>query len=335
MKRTLLLLVALAACTGAAGWWWVNRDPNAAAWQGYVDAECVRVSPTLTGRVVSIAVARGDQVAEGAPLFVQDDADDKAARDAAAGKLAENQARLDNLQTRSRDTEIAQARADLADLIATRDRTAKDLARNTELLKTGAASRQLVDQQQAELASASARADAANAKLQQMLSPTGRQYEIAAQSAMVEQARAALAQTDWQFNQRHVVSPVTALVADTYARAGETINAGVPVVQLLPPENILVRFFVPETALATMHLGDRLAIHCDGCSADLTVTITFIAPQPEYTPPVIYSETNREKLVYLIEAHPSPRQALQLKPGQPVDVLPLPLREGVGGGARS
>lgn len=320
MKRTVLVVILLLACIGVAGWWWVNRDPAAAAWQGYVDAEYVRVSPTLAGRIVSVAVVRGDQVAAGAPLFAQDDADDKAARDAATGKLTQMQAQLENLQTRSRDTEIAQARADLADLIATRDRTAKDLARNTELLKSGAASRQLVDQQQADLASATARAEAANAKLQQMLSPTGREYEIAAQNAMVEQARAALAQADWQFNQRHVVSPVTALVADTYARPGETINAGVPVVQLLPPENILVRFFVPETELATMHLGDRLAIHCDGCTTDLTATITFIAPQPEYTPPVIYSETNREKLVYLIEAHPSPQQAVQLKPGQPVDV---------------
>jgi HlyD family secretion protein len=110
------------------------------------------------------------------------------------------------------------------------------------------------------------------------------------------------------------------LVNDTYARPGETINAGVPVVSLLPPQNILVRFFVPETELATLHVGDRLAIGCDACAAGLIATVTFIAPQPEYTPPVIYSETNREKLVYLIEAHPPPDQAVQLKPGQPVDV---------------
>ncbi len=340
MKRILFLLVLLAAGTGAAAWWWLNRDPNAGAWQGYVDAEYVRVSPTLTGRIVSLAVNRGAQVAAGAPLFAQDDADDKAARDAAAGKLAQMQAQLDNLQTRSRDTEIAQARADLADQVATRDRTAKDLARNEELLKTGAASRQLVDQQRADLASSSARAEAASAKLQQMMSPTGREYEIAAQSAMVAQARAALAQADWQFSQRHIVSPVSGLVADTYALSGETINAGVPVVELLPPQNILVRFFVPETELARLHLGDRLTIHCDSCAADLTAAVTFIAPQPEYTPPVIYSETNREKLVYLIEAHPSPQQATQLKPGQPVDVRvqsppPPPAGGGVAGGVRS
>jgi HlyD family secretion protein len=259
-------------------------------------------------------------VAVGAALFTQDDADDVAARDAAAGKLAETEARLANLEMRSRDTEIAQARADLADIVATRDRIAKDLARNEELLRTGAASRQTVDQQRADLSSAIARAEAATAKLTQMQSPTGRAYEIAAQRAMVAQARAGLAQAEWQVTQRHVTAPVAALVSDTYARRGETINAGVPVISLLPPQNILVRFFVPETELATLHAGDRLTIGCDACATGLTATVTFISPQPEYTPPVIYSESNREKLVYLIEAHPPPDQAVQLKPGQPVDV---------------
>ena len=319
-SRGVLAVALLAAGAGAAGWWWLNRATDPPAWQGYADAEYVRVSPTLTGRIVGIAVARGDQVTAGAPLFTQDDADDKAARDAAAGKLAEAKARLDNLQTASRDTEIAQARADLADQTATRDRMAKDLVRNEELLRTGAASRQTVDQQRADLSSAVARVEAANAKLEQMRSPTGRQYEIAAQNAMVEQARAALAQAEWQLDQRHVTTPVAALVSDTYARPGETINAGVPVVSLLPPQNILVRFFVPETDLASIHVGEKLAIGCDGCAPGLTATVSFIAPQPEYTPPVIYSESNRDKLVYLVEAHPPPDQAVRFKPGQPVDV---------------
>jgi HlyD family secretion protein len=319
MKRT-LLVVGLLTVAGVAGWWWLHRATDPAAWQGYVDAEYVRVSPTLTGRVTGIAVARGDQVAAGAPLFTQDDADDVAARDAAAGRLAEARARLTNLETRMRDTEIAQARADLADLVATRDRIAKDLARNEELLRTAAASRQTVDQQRADLSSAIAHVEAATAKLAQMESPTGREYEIAAQRAMVAQAQAGLTQAQWQVDQRHVTAPIAALVNDTYARPGETINAGVPVVSLLPPQNILVRFFVPETELATLHTGDRLTIGCDACAAGLIATVTFIAPQPEYTPPVIYSETNREKLVYLIEAHPPVDQAVQLKPGQPVDV---------------
>src|ERR1700729_1441023 len=102
MKRALLAVVVLGAGAGAAGWWWLNHTSAPASWQGYVDAEYVRVSPTLTGRITSLAVARGGQVGAGAPLFSQDDVDDVGARDAAAGKLAETQARLTNLETRSR-----------------------------------------------------------------------------------------------------------------------------------------------------------------------------------------------------------------------------------------
>ena len=85
----------------------MSRASAPASWQGYVEAEYVRVSPTLTGRIVSLAVARGDQVAAGAPLFTQDDADDKAARDAAAGKLAEARRGSPTCRRASRDTEIA------------------------------------------------------------------------------------------------------------------------------------------------------------------------------------------------------------------------------------
>jgi HlyD family secretion protein len=323
MKPAALAAAVLIAVAGAAAAWWMqSRPPAAPVWQGYIDADYVRVSPTLTGRLVSLSVSRGAHVAAGAPLFAQDDTDDVAARDAAAGRLAEAQARLDNLSSASRETEIAQAQADLNDATSTRDRIAKDLMRNEQLLRSGTASRQTVDQQRAELASAVAKANAARARLEQMQSPTGRQYEIAAQRAVMEQARAALAQAEWQVLQRHIAAPAAGLVADTFARPGETIAAGTPVVSLLPPQNILVRFFAPETALARLHVGQAVRIGCDGCAPGLTATIGFIAPQPEYTPPVIYSEDSRSKLVYLVEAHPPADTAERLKPGQPVSVRP-------------
>ncbi len=324
MNRALLLVVVLAALGVAGGLWWQSYDAPPPGWQGYVDADYVRVGPTLAGQLVSLSVQRGDAVAAGAPLFAQDDTDDLAARNQAAATLAEAQARLVNLETAGRETEIAQAQADLVDMRATRDRIAKDLARNRELLRTGAATQQTVDQQSADLDSAIAHVKASEAKLEQIQESTGRQYEIAAQRAVVAEQRAALAQAEWRLAQRHVIAPAAARVADTYALPGEMMEAGASVVELLPPGNILVRFFVPETALATIHADERLAIACDSCAPDLTARISFIAPQPEYTPPVIYSEAAREKLVYLVEARPDPAQAATLKPGQPVSVRVAP-----------
>ena len=126
----------------------------------------------------------------------------------------------------------------------------------------------------------------------------------------------------WRLDQRHVASPADGVVADVLARPGETMPAGGPVVSLLPPGNIFVRFFVPEPRLAHVHLGDRSRCDCDNCPADLVGTISFIAPQAEYTPPVIYSEASRAKLVYMVEARPSREQAMLINPGQPVAVRP-------------
>src|SRR5206468_12958485 len=100
-------------------------------------------------------------------------------------------------------------------------------------------------------------------------------------SAAVEAARAAVEMAQWRLDQRRVRAPVHGRVADVLARAGETVGAGAPVVSLLPPENILIRFFVPEPALATVHRGDTVALRCDSCAADLTATISFVSPQAE------------------------------------------------------
>ena len=324
MRRVLLPLIVLAIAAAGGAWWWQSRADGPQGWQGYVDADYVRVSPTLSGQLVTLSIHRGEQVAAGTPLFAQDDTNDCAAREQAAATLTEARNRLLNLQKASRETEIAQAKADLADMIATRDMIARDLARNQVLLHSGAATQQTVDQQNAQLSSASAHVDAAQAKLKQMQDPTGREFEIAAQQAAVKEQEAILAQADWRLAQRHVTAPMAAEVADTYAVPGEMLDAGTPVVELLPPGNILVRFFVPETALASIHMGEHLVIGCDNCGAGLAANVTFIAPQPEYTPPVIYSEQTRDKLVYLIEAHPALAQATKLKPGQPVTVQAAP-----------
>jgi HlyD family secretion protein len=128
----------------------------------------------------------------------------------------------------------------------------------------------------------------------------------------------------WRIDQRHVTAPTAGVVADVLARPGETIPAGGSVVSLLPPENIFVRFFVPEPRLAEVHSGDKVTLLCDRCPADFSATVSFISPQAEFTPPVIYSESSRSKLVYMVEARPPRERAPLINPGQPIAVRPLP-----------
>ena len=325
MPRLLLRgLGVLAVLVGIGAWWWqAHRPPPPLAWQGYADADYVKIGPTQPGLLMEVAVGRGDEVQAGAPLFVQDETDDKAARDQAARQLSQAQAQLANLQSGGKPTEILQAEANLRDAQATAIRAAADLTRDEALLRNGNSTRQTVDQRHADDLSARAKVASAEAALAQAQAPMGRAGEIKGQEQAVEAAQSALAMAQWRLDQRRVTAPTTGRIADVLARPGETMAAGAPVVSLLPPGNILIRFFVAEADLAGLHKGDRVAFSCDGCAKNLEGSVSFVSPQAEYTPPFIYSETSRAKLVYLIEARPKPDQATRVNPGQPIDVRPI------------
>ncbi len=135
-----------------------------------------------------------------------------------------------------------------------------------------------------------------------------------------EEIDAQLTQSRWVLAQKTVTAPAAGVVEDVYYRVGEQVAAGGPVLSLLPPQNRKLRFFVPQSELERVKVGTHVSVHCDGCASDFEATVRFIAPQAEYTPPVIYSGTARQKLVFLVEAWPGDADALKLKPGQPVEV---------------
>ncbi len=322
MTRNARFAIAAAALAAVAGlWWWLaHSGAGPQSWQGYVDADYVKVAPTQQGLLMSVAVARGDEVKAGALLFTQDETPDRATRDEAARQLDEARQKLANLEAGGKETEIAEATANLNDARATLVQAEADYRRGQKLLPDRAVSLQSVERLGAARQSAEARVHALEATLAKLQGPLGRQDEIKAQRYAVERARAALDLADWRLGQRRVSAPAGGRIADVVARPGETMAAGAPVVSLLPPENILVRFFVPETALAGIHRGDPVTLACDSCPAGLAATISFISPQAEYTPPVIYSESSKAKLVFLVEARPTPDKAPLLNPGEPVAV---------------
>jgi HlyD family secretion protein len=141
-----------------------------------------------------------------------------------------------------------------------------------------------------------------------------------ADQAQVEAQTAALDKARWSFDQKQQFAPTNALVHDTLYRPGEWVAAGNPVVELLPPANIKVRFFVPQTALAHIKPGQTVSVTFDGGQRAYSATVNYISTQNEFTPPVLYNRENRAKLVYMIEAKFSPADAADLHPGQPVDV---------------
>ena len=146
------------------------------------------------------------------------------------------------------------------------------------------------------------------------------QTYLSADHAMAAQQHT-LEVANWQFDQKIQSAPEAGLIYDTYYRPGEWVPAGQPILSLLPPEYIKVRFFVPESDLGKLQIGTPLSISSDGLTGTLSARVSFVSPQAEYTEPIIYSRENRNKLVFLVEGSLAPKDAVKLHPGTPIEVI--------------
>ena len=147
---------------------------------------------------------------------------------------------------------------------------------------------------------------------------SGTQATLDAAVSALRVAEAQVVTSETRLARRIGYAPVSGTVQQVYFRVGETVPAQRPVLSIMPPGNMKVRFYVPETDLPKLAIGDEVRVTCDNCSADLTAKIYFLSTSAEYTPPVIYSLDERNKLVYLVQARPSRPDALRV--GQPVSV---------------
>jgi HlyD family secretion protein len=173
-----------------------------------------------------------------------------------------------------------------------------------------------LNQNNATLANAQQSYDRA-ASLSKTGSGTQANLDSAVSALRVAEARVNTSQT--RLARRNGFAPVAGTIQQIYFREGEMVQAQRPVLSIMPPGNMKLRFFVPETELPKLAIGDEVRVTCDNCSADLTAKIYFIATSAEYTPPVIYSLDERNKLVYLIQARPSRPDSLRV--GQPISVF--------------
>lgn len=261
------------------------------ALQGYVEGTYVNVAAEEAGRIAARPVQRGAHIEAGALLF-------ELTKDEQEATLAEAVAR------------VAQAEAQVAQARSSFDAADKDYKRAENLRATNVVS-------QAGFDAAKAKRDVADGQLS----------EAERNLAALEAARD-LAQV--HLTRRAVTAPATGTIEETYFEPGEFVAAAQPVLSLLPADGRKIRFYVPEPRLNEIKLGDRVAVSCDGCAAGLEGEVTFIATQAEFTPPVIYSIGNREKLVFRVEARPIDG-ASALAVGLPVEVRKSANRDSQGG----
>jgi HlyD family secretion protein len=283
MKRVAALCAALALSACGAR--------EAVTLQGYAEADYLYIAPQDPGLVAALTVREGAQVAAGDTLFALN-------TERAEASYAAAEAQSQASRARAATAAIAAARANASLAAAT-------LARTQMLYDQNFVAQARLDQDQAAL-------DAARAEVRRLEA----ERAAAAQSDEAQDAQASLART--QLADRVVRAPAAGRVERIFRRAGEYTQPGEPVLALLAPANMKLRFFAPEALLPRLALGQTVRVTCNGCEDGISARISFIDSAPQFTPPVIYSTEEREKLVYLIEARPN-RPDL-LRPGQPLDI---------------
>ncbi|MBI5739794.1 MAG: HlyD family efflux transporter periplasmic adaptor subunit [Nitrospirae bacterium] len=287
--------------------------------QGYIEGEFVYVSSPFGGTLKTLHVRQGQQARAGDILFTLESVSEKAARDEAQWRLKQARENLKDAQKGKRSSEIEAFEAQLKQAEAALSLSEKELGRQEGLFLSGLIAAQDIDR--ARSAYDQDRQRVAQLKADIKTAHLGlRSDQIAAAKANVQALEAALAGAEWDLLQKRQAAPQSGLVFDTLFREGEFVPAGRPVVTLLPAGNIKVRAFVPQTRLSAIHTGDKVRVFVDGSQGPSIGTISFISPRAEYTPPVIYSKEGRSKLVFMIEAVFAPETAVNLHPGQPVDI---------------
>jgi HlyD family secretion protein len=288
-------------------------------WQGYIEGEMVYVATALPGELERLLVRRGAQVKAGELLFILDSQAEQASRREANERLAQARFRLENLKKgrRAVEMEVLQARLDQAQTSLKLSET--ELKRWNDLYAKGVASASEIDRirstyERDQRLVTQYRAEFETGRL------GAREDEIKAGEAEVSAAEAALARADWNLAQKQKKAPAESLVFDTLFNEGEWVPTGSPVVALLPPANLKVRFFVPEPMVSALKMGQQVWVQVDGRSQAISARVNYISPQAEFTPPVMYNRENRSKLVVMVEAGFEPKDAASLHPGQPVDV---------------
>ena len=285
---------------------------------GYVEGQYVLIAPVEISQIDQITVRRGDRYSAGQALVYLERRD--AEIDLNKARAAHEQAKsvLENLSQGRRPEEIAVIEASLLSARLQAAEMARELARVKGLLDRGIAAQATYDLAETNNAVAAARVEELQANLSVARLPA-REGEIKAARSAALQAEAQVENAIWRLSKRTLSAGQDGIVVDLIRSAGEVAGPQSPVLSVLPDGAVTLRLYVPEYSLSQIALGQVLQVGCDGCPAGLIAKINYISDGPEFTPPVIYSLENRQKLVYLIEALPL-GESIRLKPGQIVNV---------------
>jgi HlyD family secretion protein len=303
------LAIAAAGCAG-------RTDDASLVASGHVEATRVRVSSKIAGRLQSLAVDEGDAVEAGREIGRIDPADlqlalmqAKAERDRAAAEL-----RLRLAGARRED--VAELEAQTKSAAVDHANAALELERMQALLDRGSGTTKARDDARARKEMAAQKLAAMNQSLARMRAGS-REEEKDAARAMVAAADARIAQIEQQLTDAVIVSPISGVVTEKVAEAGELLAAGAPIGEVTNLQDAWLTVYLPEADLARIRYGQPAEVTTDGGQTGKG-KVSFIASQAEFTPKNVQTRDERVKLVFKVKIALENQDGL-FKPGMPAE----------------
>lgn len=329
--RLLLLLgsVSLAACQE-------RPTPDRARVSGQVEATDVQVSSQVAGRLLRVEVSEGQRVAAGAVIARLDAADAELAlrRTLAERDQAEAQLRLllagsRQEDVRQADAQAAAAEADVAAAAADLSAAEQDVERFEALLASNSGSRKQRDDAVARRDAVRARVHAARERVR-AAGETATRLRAGARREEVDAARARVSAVDaqtaiWQkaVSDATVTAPVSGIVTETIADAGEIVQPRTPIVVITDLDRAWADVYVDEPSVPRVRLGQSVTVFTDAGGAGIPGTVSYISDKAEFTPRNVQTAEDRSKLVYRVKVSVDNNEGV-LKTGMPVEAeIPL------------
>jgi HlyD family secretion protein len=264
--------------------------------QGVVEYDDRVLGFELGGRVLAIAVDRGDTLRADQSLVRLDDSLETPIRDMRAADLAAAEAQLRLLRAGARGEEIRAAEAEISALQAQEAELQRNLTRQTALVREAALAQTTVDDTSSQLQATSDRRRALEERLQATRNGA-RTDEIATSVARVAGASAALAAEEARLSRFELHSPAAGSVIDLHVKVGEMVVPGAPGVTMADLSHPFVDVFVPQARMHELQIGRTMAVRVDGVRDALDGKIEHMFTRTEFTPRFLFSEGERPNLV--------------------------------------
>ena len=286
--------------------------------QGFIDSDPIYLNSPVSGRLVKLNIADGDYVNSGESAFILHDGSLKDKEQTLVAELNRNKAILADSTQGMRQSALLVLEANLEQAQARYDLAIARYERALKLKDKGAIDQDKFDGYKFEKIRLAAQV--AEAKANIIEAKKGARVNLKkANEAAVIASEFNLKQLQSKLKQQIGIIPKPGYILDTFYSVGEWVPSFKPIASLVDPNDLFIKFYLPISLLRQVNVGDEIDYQIYGSNKLHKAKVSFISSEATYTPPMVFSDDNNEKYVYLVRAKVNKSKLLRL--GQPVTVI--------------